>query len=279
MLFQSICSTRYILVVLLVFSLGALSAQEITIGLLPISVPVKVQKESNLIRGLLDLDTKHKNDYNTVKSSQGIIANVFIRDDRFKVIDRSNNTEVAKELNRQKSESYMDGYVVEQGKQIGAEYMIKGSYTPNERELQVSVFEVNSGRTLGVEVIKLKRNLLGTTKFNEEVDVQVEELMQRIWPIDFVFHEVVEQSKNEIKKALIVSLTSTFLEKDDKVHLVIRSEEEIAGKKLIRNKLISECEVDYVENENFYVIKIKKGKKELKQALDQGQKIKVKIVK
>lgn len=279
MLIRNTNVSRAFLVVLLAFSVSILFAQQITIGLLPIRIPSKAQKESNLLRGLLDLDAKHKNDFNTIKSSQGIMANVFIRDERFKVIDRSNNREVSKELNRQKSESYMDGYVVEQGKQIGADYMIKGSYFPNERELQVSVFEVISGKTLGVEVIELKRNLLGSTDFNERVDVQVEELMQRIWPVDFVFHEVVEQSKNEIKKALIVSLTSTFLEKDDKIHLVIKSEEEVAGKKLIRNKLISECKVDFVENENFYIIKIQKGKKELKQILDQGQKVHVKIVK
>jgi len=271
----------YLRATLLLFAISfgiTSSAQEITVGLLPISIPAKAQKESNLLRGILDLNSRFKNDYNLVKSSQGIMANVFIRDGRFKVIDRSNDNEISNELNRQKSESYMDGYVVEQGKQIGAEYIVKGSYLPNERELHVNVFEVANSRSLGSEVIKLKRNLLGNTKFNEHVDEQVEELMQRVWPVDFVFHEVVEQSKNEIKKALIVSLTSTFLEKEDKLRLVVRSEEEVAGKVLIRNKLLSEAEVDYVENENFYVIKIKKGKKELKKAFDAGQTILVQTI-
>jgi len=86
------------------------------------------------------------------------MANVFIRDGRFKVIDRSNDNEISNELNRQKSESYMDGYVVEQGKQIGAEYIVKGSYLPNERELHVNVFEVANSRSLGSEVIiKIKK--------------------------------------------------------------------------------------------------------------------------
>lgn len=270
---------KYLLIAVLIFLVSPLHSQEITIGVLPISIPYKAQKESNLIRGLLDLDRKHSGDYNTVKSSQGIVSNVFLRDERFTVIDRSNSSAISKELNRQKSESYMDGYVVEQGKQMGAQYMIKGNYIPNERELHVSVFEVASGKSLGLEIIKLKRNLLGTTKFNEEVDIQVEDLKQRIWPVDFVFHEVVEENKKEVKKVLIVSMTTTFLEKDDKVNLVIKSEENVAGKLLVRSKLISECKVDYVENENFYILKVKKGKKELKQALSQGQNIEVKVVK
>jgi len=48
----------YLRATLLLFAISfgiTSSAQEITVGLLPISIPAKAQKESNLLRGILDL--------------------------------------------------------------------------------------------------------------------------------------------------------------------------------------------------------------------------------
>jgi TolB-like protein len=101
----------------------------------------------------------------TLRLTQG-----FIETHRFIVVDRSKFSLIDKERNLQKSESFIDGKVVEQGKSLGAQYIISGDVTHYTNDGQVckmtislSVLDVTTGHTIKSDVIDTKGGNHGKT--------------------------------------------------------------------------------------------------------------------
>lgn len=268
---------RVIVLFCFTFSLQV-SAQEFRIGVLPLSTPtLKEYQKMNPGGNFLSLKSSYNQDYNVLKSAQSSIVKAFLADSRFEVIDRTNIEFVDDELDRQKSESYIDGYVVEQGKQLGVEYLTRSFYNWKDKILTIRIFSIENGTTLSEKTVKFKRNLLGSTSFNEDVQKAVEESIIDVWPFEIILYESLDGNDKEIKKALAVSMTEVNLEEKDKLLMYVTEEKIVAGKAMKRDKVIGEAEVEIQENENFYQVKIKKGKKEAKKAMDSGQSVKFKI--
>ena len=55
------------------------------------------------------------------------LSKVFVEKSRFTVVDRAKFDQIAKERNLQKQEDFLNGAVVEQGKSLGAQYLISGN--------------------------------------------------------------------------------------------------------------------------------------------------------
>jgi hypothetical protein len=58
---------------------------------------------------------------------EGIISKVFTGKQRFTIVDRTKLDKIAQERNLQKQEDFLDGLIVEQGKSLGAQYLIQGN--------------------------------------------------------------------------------------------------------------------------------------------------------
>ncbi len=58
---------------------------------------------------------------------QASLSKVFVEKTRFTVVDRTKFDQLAKESNLQKQEDFLNGAVVEQGKSLGAQYLISGN--------------------------------------------------------------------------------------------------------------------------------------------------------
>ncbi len=83
-------------------------------------------------------------------SIYAIITNVFTGKSRFTVVDRAKLDQIAKERNLQKQEDFIDGFIVEQGKSLGAQYLVSGnvtqiSTTGYNKQLSKSVKNPNTG--------------------------------------------------------------------------------------------------------------------------------------
>jgi len=124
----------------LLFTFSYSNAQELglqdnyTIGILPITV---ADYSSN----------SHK------EAIYGIISKVFTGKSRFTVVDRAKLDQVARERNLQKQEDFIDGYIVEQGKSLGAQYLvscniiqISSSSNKEKRKKTRSVKDPNTGK-------------------------------------------------------------------------------------------------------------------------------------
>jgi curli biogenesis system outer membrane secretion channel CsgG len=62
-------------------------------------------------------------------SATEVVVSAFVNSNRFTVVDRTSFDALMTEENLQKGESFIDGIVVEQGKKLGAQYIVTGNLT------------------------------------------------------------------------------------------------------------------------------------------------------
>ena len=69
---------------------------------------------------------------------QEMVTQQFVKTGRFDIVDRSKFQKVITELNVQKSEEFLNSKIVDQGKLLGAQYLVTGVVTqmnPSTREI------------------------------------------------------------------------------------------------------------------------------------------------
>ena len=91
-----------------------------------------------------------------VNSIQETIINAFVKTKRFNIVDRSKMDALKKEKELQKSEDFIDGYVIKQGISLGADYLISGHViSANAERMETSP----SKRTGNVAINRKMRSL------------------------------------------------------------------------------------------------------------------------
>jgi len=94
-----------------------------------------------------------------------LVVSAIVKSNRFTVVDRTHFDAIFNEENLQKGESFLDGLVVEQGKKLGAEYLITGnlisaSATPQYKNV---VDQQYVDKTTGKTITTTKQVLSGYT--------------------------------------------------------------------------------------------------------------------
>ena len=85
------------------------------------------------------------------KETRSEIIESFIKFGSFSVVDREAAELVASERELQKSEAFMDGKIVEQGKAIGAEFIANTYYFSKENKFVIKIVDVATGNTVEKE--------------------------------------------------------------------------------------------------------------------------------
>ncbi|HMJ48367.1 MAG TPA: CsgG/HfaB family protein [Ferruginibacter sp.] len=83
--------------------------------------------DGNYTVGILPVTSVNNQADRYTSNVQSSLSNVFVEKTRFTVVDRAGFNQIAKERNLQKQEDFLNGSVVEQGKSLGAEYLISGN--------------------------------------------------------------------------------------------------------------------------------------------------------
>lgn len=81
----------------------------------------------NYVIGILPVTASDPSAKKYCAQVEGTIASIFTGKTRFTVVDRTKFDQLAQERNLQKQEDFLDGLVVEQGKSLGAQYLIQGN--------------------------------------------------------------------------------------------------------------------------------------------------------
>ncbi|MDE6130995.1 MAG: hypothetical protein K2F74_05330 [Muribaculaceae bacterium] len=142
----------------------------------------------------------------------------------------------------------------------------------------------NDGKLISTKTIKVGDELLNlkTYKTADEAamgiakDAQrgVASFIEEAFPIIGTILEAAEVKKDDIKTAYISVGNSAGVKEGNKFSVCI--ERTIAGRK--SQSVIGEAEIESVEGDDISLVKIKKGGKELKSAMDAGQTIVVKSI-
>lgn len=205
---------------------------------------------------------------------QGFVASVFGSDARFVLIDRSSLGIVQKEQELQKTEQFLDGYVVGQGKKIGADYLLSGDFDLNSITLTVSLFSVAEQTIVSKEVIEMKKAYFNfAANFRDPVVDGTRRLAARVFPMMMSVVEITEQKKDKAKAILVAGGNNRGVKRGQSLDIKLKEEREVDGQMQTYYRTVGQGSVDKVEDDNFSIVEVTDGEEEVKKLIDSGKKL------
>jgi curli biogenesis system outer membrane secretion channel CsgG len=268
---------KIIMIVLIGFSINSNSQTEkISVGILPFSY---VSSSAN---------------YENVTSIQEVVTNSFVKTKRFTIVDRSKMDALKKEKELQKTEDFMDGSVVEQGKSLGAQFLISGHIVSAKAEemkaddgkgnieitykaklvISLKIIDIETGQVTTSETIEPKAGStlmgmigLGASSPQNAIEKAMKSIQEKVdffvennFPVVFSVVEIQEKdNKGGATKILIAGGSDFGLSKGNKMKIVEIVEMTVGGKKIKRKKEIGEIKILKVEDENFSICEVRSG--------------------
>ncbi|MGV1012469.1 MAG: CsgG/HfaB family protein [Flavobacterium sp.] len=242
-------------------------------------------------------------DYQNVISIQEAVTNSFVKTKRFAIVDRSKMDALKKEKELQKGEDFMDGSVVEQGKSVGAQFLISGHVVSAQAQemraddgkgnieitykarlvISLKVIDIETGQVTNSETIEPKAgsSLMGMIGMGaNSPQVAIEKAMKSIqekidvfvninFPVVFSVVEIQEKDgKGAATKILIAGGSDFGLTKGTKLKIVEIIDMTVGGKKIKRKKEIGEIKIIKVEDENFSICEVRSGNADVSMKFD-----------
>lgn len=205
-----------------------------------------------------------------------IVADYFGKDDRFKLIDRKTTDLIHKERELQKSEDFLDGYVVAQGQSIGVEYLISGEFDMQTNMLNLTLYSVAEQNIVGTETVELYETMfvVFAKPIREPVLEGLRRLCARAFPLFMPVVEITVQKKDEARAILIAGGLGRGLRKGTKLDIKIKETRPMDdGNQQTYYRTIGTGTVEKVEDQNFSILNVDTGEKEVKSRLDGGAKL------
>lgn len=224
---------------------------------------------------------------NNGSSYNDLIVNIIQRYKTIGIIDQSSIDQIKLEKERQKGEDFINGYIVEQGKLSGADYILKHSYfvsrnkisnEVNDEILNISLISTKNNEVVSSRNIKLYKGLgsefrnafsLGTSKTN---DISLEINSMLVDYFDFLKSKIVKPLKEKSDKVIEVLLLGGYNrgnEKGQQYKIIEYNFEEIEGLKrkiLIEHGIVL---IKSVDDDNFSTGTILEGEKKIKKLLEE----------
>jgi len=209
----------------------------------------------------------------SIKLVPSYCVNFLANHKKFSIVDRQNISLISNEKELQKSEEFIDGYIVDQGKSEGADFVLKPLYISGEKMLILKVYDVESGTVKCSKERKMDTNILGIKNLEAITETMLHELLFTCFEIKYSFVRPVEVKKDEVKTFLLSMGTKHKVKKEDRVEVFYYVTENIDNEDVSRKVIIGEGQIEEVQDDNFSVVKIKKGGKEISTLLNEKQKI------
>jgi hypothetical protein len=199
-----------------------------------------------------------------------------------------------KEKELQKTEDFMDGSVVEQGKSLGAQFLISGHIVSAKAEemkaddgkgnieitykaklvISLKIIDIETGQVTTSETIEPKAGStlmgmigLGASSPQNAIEKAMKSIQEKVdffvennFPVVFSVVEIQEKdNKGGATKILIAGGSDFGLSKGNKMKIVEIVEMTVGGKKIKRKKEIGEIKILKVEDENFSICEVRSG--------------------
>lgn len=222
-------------------------------------------------------DSKSVLDSRVINEVPKICANFFVNEKKFTAIDRQNLTIVNAEKELQKSEEFIDGYMVEQGRSEGVDLLLKPFYFSDTKMLNIRIYDIEDGTVKCMEETKLKTGLWGPKQMEKRVVYMLHDLMFSCFDKKFKVMRVSKGNKKKAKRLLVAVGKKNIVEKGDPLEIFYMEEEEVDGEKLQRKEVIGYGEIKEIEDKNFSQVDVKKGRDRVAEALEKGKKVYCKI--
>lgn len=220
-----------------------------------------------------------------ISSSNAVVSgvpayclNFFSNNKKFIAIDRQNLTLINNEKELQKSEDFIDGYIVEQGKSEGVDLSLKAIFYEDKKVLNIKIYDINEGTIKCSSDKTLDSNIFGVKKLEQQIHYMLHEMMFDCFEIKFSIVRSIDQKGDKVKDVLVAMGKKHKVLIEDYLEIFIFKEEDIDGEKLNRKIVIGEGIIKEIQDENFSTVTIKKGNKEVAALLASNQKIYSRII-
>jgi hypothetical protein len=236
------------------------------------------------------------------------VSSGFVESGRFTIVDRSSWSSIQSERELQKSEEFLDGKIVDQGKSLGAEFIVVGSINSistaknNVQNSQgvITGYYYSASISVSLKVVSVETGqasasttITGGTGFSfggigganspdaaiskasNSLKVKTKEWIGKAFPVKIKVLKILEDNEKQgVKLVLISGGSNAGINTKNDMKIVYYEDMEIDGKKTQRTIEIAEGKVVKIEDENFSECKILnpgKNGMEVKKKLSEGK--------
>lgn len=222
-------------------------------------------------------DSTNSTQAHVVSDFHGYVMKALLREGQFSVVERDENAVIAAERELQKSEAFMDGKFVEQGKAVGASFIVSG-VLDNVGLLTLTVTDVATGSKIEAEICDLSSNfsdrIVVTKPALKKINKSVQELVNR-WLLKdkFTLVRILEEKGDKARKVLVAGGSAKGIKEGSVLEVFYIEKETVDEEVLERFVQVGELKVEFVENANFSQAKVRDGETEVKKYLTEGKKL------
>ncbi len=256
---------RKLTAVALLLSLSQLtvSAQEYRIAVTDFQTGGRPNIFGDVVRGV-DTDVARE-EYRQV---QQYVMEVFLENNRFVLLDRSQLAPLDQERELQRDEDFLEGYVVEQFSAVGADYLLSGRISRRSHELTLSLFTIGDQALIGQQSIPLRVGWLSDFQSTRRaVQDGTRQFIASYFPSEIPVIRVLK-GNGRAREVLIAGGQNHGLRNRLTLSVKVEELEEVNGEEIPRLITIAEIKVEEVENENFSRCSVRSGGRALYEYLE-----------
>lgn len=188
----------------------------------------------------------------------------------FITVDRKNIYFITFEKELQKTENFMDGYVVEQGKSEGVDYLVQSLFDTDTYTLMIQIFDVKEERVLCSSEKQLDRNILGIKDLRQQVTAMLLEINAKCFESSIPVVRILSFKGKKAKELLVAAGKDLRIRNGYKFDIFKNTEEKVGGKTVSRKEVVGKGTIVKVEDENFSVLEITDGAEQVLIEVNKG---------
>jgi len=229
--------------------------------------------KNNAVAAGLGLNTE---DFNSLSSLSSQLIYAYSGNPDFVIIDKRNQKVINEELERQKNETFMDGYTINQGKQEGMDYIMMPKYLAATNSVSVIVYEVEGGTVFCKAETDIKGK--GARAINYYSSILIQSLNDKCFGIQIPLVRILKSKGDKAREVLVAVGKNQNVRKGYKMEIFETVEETLGDKTLKRNEKVGMAEILLVEDDNFSVVEIMEGGEEVSKRMNAGKQLNCKLI-
>lgn len=216
---------------------------------------------------------EHRKDFSSNKRGMintipKLIVSFFVNNPELEIVDLRDLKLVKKEREIQKSEIFIDGYVVDQTKSKETELICRSFFDTGNSLLTIRLYDNTTGKVVWSEKQVLKSRWWRTPEeLNRKVTMTLLAINFNYFKSGYPVVRATKEKKGKAKELLILAGALQKVAVDWEMDIMLKTTEVTNGEKVLILKKIGEGVITNIEGSDFSLLDVKKGKKEISSAL------------
>ena len=213
------------------------------------------------------LGINQENPQDACQRIQNIVMDKLYEDDRVTVVVPETSPAVAAERELQKDEDFLEGYVVDQWAQQGAEYLLTGQIRTGRQSIVLQIHRLEDRKVVAQQVQSFKVGLgAPLSEQRSLVEQGLQLLLTDFLRAKIPIVKVLNGSSSKARRVLVAGGTSQGF----------RTHQQLAV--LVDGKTVGSLVVEVVESEFFSRCRVMDGGREIAVAINEGLEVEIQIL-